>query len=473
MDWQWLVDEGLIEGEAPYYINGEAAPEEVNRAISIAYRAANDEQRRKIVDMAWASGSMEGQKEYWYDDHSRDVQDFAAAYSGVRVDEETIGTANESDPRFGIAGGAELWKNTDTGEIFIIYMVPGTEDDPVYLRYSVPSEADAQSFFGPDQPVIYTRQITSAHALWTDTIDFGSSDDIANTSANPFDSWASTLEVESLSQPWMLDQDYQNLLAMSVIEGRELTEAEIHSTEWWRGHTEAERAWMDVYHSDPSEAQRRIDDNRQAQTNMFRDAGLTGFNEELTNFFADKVTRGEWSVEYAMHELEKLADPYFENEAMDEGLAVFMEDNSIDLGQSVDEEQRVRDIVTKWLGPNFGNWDENVISDWAARLRNEDEAEEYLIEELKNQKDAMFPGYNRESDFNTIAQPWRSMASSVWGFTPQMDDEVLNGIIKANDADQAAQTLRTTGLDRGYDRVVNDLSAAVMGSDRNNVRGAV
>ena len=471
MNWQWIIDEGLIQGEAEYYESGDAKATEVNHAVTTAYTTATPAQRKILVDMLWESGKLEGEKEHWYEDRSSEVADLATAYSGVSS-EATTGTGEEGDPRFGVAGGAQLWKNTTTGDIFIVYTVPGTEDDPVYMRWTV-SEEDAQSFFGPEQPVVYDYMISDGNALWNETIDFGSGDDIANTSDNPFDSWASTLEVESASAPWLLDDDYQTMLAMSVIENREITEAEVKSTTWWQDHTEAERSWMEVFHGDPSEADRRIGDNRSRQESLFRGAGLLDFDDGLIQFFADKVSMGTWSTDYAQQQLNRLADPFFADEPMDEGLMSYMEDTGTELGQTVGETDRVKQLVKQWLGPNFGNWGESTINTWAGRLRNEEDAEIYLIESLKDQKDAMFPGYAREADFDTIAQPWRSYAGSIWGFTPQDDDEVLQNVIQMNDADQAAQTLRTTGLERGYDRVVNDIDNALRQGMGTNVRGVV
>jgi hypothetical protein len=471
MNWQWLVDEGLISGDPDYYASGKAKPTEVNNAIKVAYAAATPAQRKVLVDMLWESGKLEGDKTYWYEDRGDEVNDLATAYSGVSSDAPT-GTGEETQPRFGVAGGAKLWKNITTGEIYIVYMVPGTEDDPVYMRWTV-SEEDAKSFFGPDQPVVYEYQISSNNPLWASTIDFGSGDEIANTSENPFDTWASTMEVEAASQPWLLDDDYQTLLAMAIIEGRVLTEAEIKSTRWWQDHTAAERGWMELYHGDPSEAARRIADNRLRQADLFRQAGLLDFDDGLINFFADKVTMGIWSVDYAQSQIDRLADPYYASEPIDQELAAYMEDNNVKLGQTVGETDRVRQLVKQWLGPNFGSWSDETINYWAGRLRNEEDAEIYLIETLKDQKEAMFPQYGREADFNTMAQPWRSYATSFWGFTPQDDDETLMAIIQANNADTAAQTLRTVGLERGYDRVVNDIDQSMRQGMRANVRGAV
>ena len=95
MDWAWLVEEGLIDGDPNYYKSGEAKPEEVNHAIETAYLAANDTQRRKFVDMAWESGTMSGDKTYWYDRKESEVQDFATAFSGVSVTEG--GTDQQQD----------------------------------------------------------------------------------------------------------------------------------------------------------------------------------------------------------------------------------------------------------------------------------------------------------------------------------------------------------------------------------------
>jgi len=379
----------------------------------------------------------------------------------------TMGTGPEGgDPRFGVAGGAELWHDKTTGETYIVYQVPGTEDDPAYMRWTVPSQEDVQSFFGPDQPIVYAQEIESDDPLWAESIDFGSSDDITNTGKSPFDSWASTLEVEAASQPWLLEDDYQELLAMSIIEGRGLTEAEIQSTNWWQTNTSAERGWMSLYHGDPSEAERRRDDNRTKQIEYLRSSGMSDADPDLANWMADKVTMGHWSGTEMEEQVKIMTDSYFDGEALNEDLQDYIDDNQLQWDQNQDKETEVGNLVKRWLGTNFGNWGDDQISYWAGRLRNEDDAQEALMTVLKDQKQALFADYDREADYETIASPWRTMMRNSWGEVPNDSDQSLQTIINMNDAAEAGKYLTTEGLKRGNEYVVNAVQ-----TDLNNAFG--
>lgn len=398
--------------------------------------------------------------------------EWGSEVSGEAGGSATMGTGPEGgDPRFGVAGGAELWHDKTTGETYIVYMVPGTESDPVYTRWTVPSQEDVQSFFGPDQPITYAREIESNDPAWGDTIDFGSSDDIRNTSKSPFDSWASTLEAEGASQPWLYDDDYQKLLAMSIIEGRPLTEAEIQSTGWWQDHTSAERGWMLMQHGDPSEAQQSIDDNRIKQLQFLQDSGMSQANPDLANWMADKVTKGEWSAAEMQEQVRIMVDPYYSDRPLNGDLQDYIDDNSLAWDTTQDKETEVRNLVQRWLGTNFGNWDDKQISYWAGRIRNETDGQEVLMELLKDQKMALFPTYDREADYETIASPWRTMMRNAWGEVPNDSDQTLQSIINMNDAAEAGKYLTTEGINRGNEYVVNSVQGALNDSFGGNAYG--
>lgn len=392
--------------------------------------------------------------------HDASVKDEATGTTGGLV-----GTGPEdTEPRFGLAGGAELWKNTTTGESFIVYVVPGTEGDPVYMRWLVGSDEDVQSFFGPGQPVVYQQSYNDTDKIWGETLDFGSSDDISNTSKSPFDSWASTLATESESQPWLLDDDYQELLAMSIIEGRPLTVGETRTTNWWKEHNEAERQWMEDYSGDPSQAQQNIKDGRLAQAEYMRAAGMADLDDRLVNYMADKVTKGEWSSAEMEQQIRILSDPYFSQEPLDQDFQNWVDDNAIEWDITHDKETEVRNLVSRWLGSNFGNWDDETVNSWAGRLRNEGDAPEALIETLKDQRLALFPEYDREADYQTIAAPWRNMMRNAWGEVPDDSDIALQSIIRMNDAGEAGSYLTKEGLARGNTNTVNSVQTAMTNS---------
>ena len=85
---------------------------------------------------------------------------------------------------------------------------------------------------------------------------------------------------------------------------------------------------------------------------------------------------------------------------------------------------------------------------------------------LKDQKEVLFSGYDREADYETIASPWRTMMRNVWGEVPNDSDMTLQSIIQMNDAAEAGKYLTTEGLKRGNEYVVNSVQ-----SDLNNAFG--
>lgn len=384
------------------------------------------------------------------------------------------GTAERSDPRFGIAGGAELWYNTTTKRAYIVYVVPGTENDPVYMRWVVPSEEDVQSFFGPDQPIVYKREISTSDALWADTVDFGSSDDIQNTAKNPFDSWASTLEAEAATQPWLLDDDYQTLLAMSIIEGRPLTASEIQSTKWWQEHTAAQREWMSLKHGDPAEADQQLDNYIIASENDLRAAGMNNADPRLVEFIAGQLLMGEWSQAEYEQQIKYLTDPFYADKPLKPELEGFLAANQIEPDQTRQQEDTVRSLLRRWLGPVFGSWSDSEIAAKAAEFRNDPDAEIEFTEFLKDQRLAMYPNYtDRELTYEAIAGPWRSFTASMWGAPVQDTDNVFQRVVQLNNPDEAAKILRGAGFERGYDKIVNEVANGIESGMRSSVRGVV
>lgn len=387
--------------------------------------------------------------------------DVAADVSGDITADALEGTGPENaEPRFGLAGGAELWKDTTSGESYIVYSVPDTKP-PVFMRWIVPSEADVQSFFGPGQKVVYQNEYAGNDGIWNDTIDFGSSDDIANTSKSPFDSWASTLAIESETKPWILDKDYQELFAMAMIEGRELTEGEIQSTKWWQGSSAGQREWMQVNAGDPATAKQRIEDDTTTVRSGMEDAGIENADEGLINFVATQLTHGNWSDQKVYDQIKRMADPYYDEQPLDAGLQTFINDNDIVNGRTADKENEVRNTVQKWLGTNFGNWTDDQVADWAGRIRNEPDAMEALTETLKDQKQALFADYDREADYQTISAPWRTMMQNMWGEVPDDSDVTLQNVIRMNNAPDASRMLTEEGLSRSNSLVVNNVQGAL------------
>ena len=367
-----------------------------------------------------------------------------------------------------VGGKPEVWKiGNDT---YLVYMVPGTESDPVYMMWAAPSQEDVQSWFGPDAEIIINRTISSKAAADMGMLDFGSTDELGNLSGDPFAGWESELEMQAQTQPWILDADYQGLMAMAVLEGRQLTRAEIATTEWWSTHTAAEREWMTLFNEDPSSAQVAIEDNESKVRDLFRAAGAgMETSEAVITFMAGQFTRGGWSMTYLNDQITALTDKA-SGVAIDPELAK-MELESI--GQTTDQEGTVRDLLHTWLGPAFGDWSEEEISRIAGLLRNDPTYEDQFVEQLKDQRMAVMPGYtDRDTSYQAIANTWKQWWVGQWGEQADETDALFQQVLQLNDTNESGKLLREEGLKRGIGKVAQDFSDQSMGVS-NRVRAAI
>ena len=374
---------------------------------------------------------------------------------------------DDGGPGMSLPGNPELWKVG--GKDMLVYTVPDSFP-PIYMMWEVPDGEDLQSFFGPDQEIVYDQEMSWGEAKrQLGALVFGTTDELANFDDDPFTSWAYMMETEAQSQPWIMEDDYQALIAMAILEGRTLTDAEIQSTNWWRTNSSAQREWMKLYHGDPEEANRRLEDNRALARQVLTDAGLTGFGEELVEFMADQVTMGNWSETYFNTQVSAISDPE-SSYAIDEALSAFQEG----LGTTIEHEDTVTNLVNKWLGPAMGQWSEAEIAEWSGVLRNDPNGEQRLVEMLKNQRMALFPEYeDRNLSYQDIAQPWKNYGFAQWGQQMDETDDMFIQMVKNNDTTLNGQLLRQKGLKQGVGKVVDDANSALLSGTGGSVRRQV
>jgi len=254
------------------------------------------------------------------------------------------------------------------------------------------------------------------------------------------------------------------MFAQALVEGREVTEAELKTTGWWKGNNDQQRKWAELYHGDPSTAEQYRDSQKLTYAQYMRDNGLDSIDPALSNWMADQVTMGEWSSEEFERQVQLMSDEYFAGTPLRADLQARIDDTGLSWETTNDKENEVRSLVDRWLGTNFGSWDDPTVATWAGRLRNETDGAEALTEILKDQREALFPGYDREADYETIASPWRNMIRNVWGEVPNDSDTMLHDVIRMNDAGEAGKFLTREGLNRGNTSVVNSVQGALLGA---------
>lgn len=384
--------------------------------------------------------------------------------------EETPETTNEGQSLNNVPGTPQVWKVG--GRSFLVYTVPDTEDDPVFMAWEVPSDNDLEAMFGPDQPVVYNRQITADAFAGLGVVEFGTTDELPSTEKDPFAAWTSTMESEAITQPWILDDDYQRLAAMAAVEGRGLTDSELAQTSWWQDHSRAEREWMILKHGDPAEADRVVADAITSVRATLTSAGAGPEPPaELVEAMAMEFVQGHWSQADLNQQIRAVTDPYSNIKVADVILPIV---ESSTITQTVAEEDAVRQHLNTWLGPAFGDWNDSEISRIAGEIRNDPEREQRFIEELKDQRMALLPEYeNREVSYQSIANTWRQFWIGQWGQDPDETSDLWMKVLKNNDSGESARLMREEGYHRGVQKVINDLNQSTLrgagGSERRGV----
>ena len=349
--------------------------------------------------------------------------------------------------------GAEVWEVE--GRHFLVWYVPFT-DPPVPLAWFV-SSSEERKALGID-----TNKIDRKFKSWdqfyaTGVLRHGDTRELVNTRVHPWELLKQHYEQEVAIKPYLADPEILALWAAAMMEGREITEGELKTTNWWRTHSQAEREWLLLNASDPATAERLISDNRLRVADLLRSSGVANASEALINLIADNWTQGKWTEVYALQQIRLLADPYAEGE-LDPELRGMTEG----LDRTREREDEVRQMIQRWLGPAYAaNWTDQHIAEWAGRLRNDPDAKQELEDVLRKHRMALFPEYdNPNLTYEDIAAPWRGVVQQIWGQTADETDPLFMRIVRINDLATAEQILRTEGLRRGIGTVVNDVMAA-------------
>ena len=378
---------------------------------------------------------------------------------------------DDSLTRFnGLPGEPEIWKNTDTGQIYVMYTVPG--DPPVPLLYTVPNETVAKTYFG-DKPMVFDRELSSGEMAKYGSVVFG---DVAELKAQSGDPWAgfeAKMEKAKRVMPWLEDDEVYSVFAAAYLEGREVEEWELKDLGWFKGKTDAEVAWATKMAQDPEDAERLLADNTSKVYALFTDLGVPDPPSELVEYLANQWTTGVWSESYARDQIMKVTGGG-ENVELDAGLSIFMTENEIDVATGTVGLDRVRELYAEWLGPAYIP-DDTELARWAGRLRDDPQGgEARLVESLRTQRLALFPEYEDATlTWKDIAAPWKALATNTWGVPVDESDPEFQNIVRMNNATEANKELRRIGVDRGYEAIVADLANGMRMGMRSNVRGAV
>jgi hypothetical protein len=360
---------------------------------------------------------------------------------------------------------AYVW-NVDN-QLYVAYEVPGAGDvydnPPIYMAYEV---------FRNDlvEAGIWTKGETLPPISPIRKEDFdrvailfsGDTNQLTQDNRNPFSAFTETITEQSQVAPWITDSEVIGLIAEAALEGREVTDAEWQTTNWYQTHNESEREWLRTYYSDPSTATQLTTDSQIAVANSLQAAGVSNAPEALINWVAGKYVSGEWSQTYTTEQISLFADPYATGKR-DASFENYLSSTALTgVDRTTEREREVRELYSKWLGPTLGKLTDQETAEIAGRLRDDPDYQDQLVQSLKQSRLAAFSNYtNPELTYEDIARPWRNLTTSVWGQTADETQGWWQEMVKSNDFATAQTTLREKGLEQDVTQVTQDATQAL------------
>lgn len=351
-------------------------------------------------------------------------------------------------------GEPEVWYNPEVDKWYLAYIIPDTD---VPLLY----EADAtnlEALFGQTAPR-FDRQITTAEIASRGGIYAGMAED---PFGDPYPQFIEMMEKEAVIKPWLRDPDMVAIMFEAVLEKREVQPAELMQTNWWQTHNESQRAWLILNNADPAEAEARIEATLINTRTQLEAMGMASPPDDVVEYMAMRLLTGDWTQGYWNNQIRAISDPYADV-AMDTGLKEVV-DRFDTLDTTRLHEERVRDEVNTWLGPIYGNWNDQRIAEWAGKLRNDPDAFDELTAMLRAQRSSLFPDYNENLTYRDISGPWINLWENLWGQEVDEGDPLFLEILRSGDYNEAAMKLRREGLKRNVSAVRQSLEGAAVGS---------
>jgi len=253
----------------------------------------------------------------------------------------------DKNARFlGVGGHPEVWKDSTTGQVYLVYFASGTEP-PVPLLYETTVDA-LEGFFGEGNKVIYDKTLSTAEVKSVGAVKFGSTD---NLTASEGDPWLGFLDrVERLKEvsPWANDDEMLAIIGGAYLESREVYEWEWEGTTWWKEHNEEERAWLEMQMGDPSSASKKLGNDQAYVRRAFEAIGAAGNDPTLINWMALQYSTGNWSESELNAQVEAVTSGWGE---MNDEMANWMETkgDELDIASSEVNHNRVKELFSRWL----------------------------------------------------------------------------------------------------------------------------
>jgi len=397
--------------------------------------------------------------------------------AGTSAEEVTSGVTSSSAELSTGFVDSQIWEYQ--GNKFVVWQVPGTM---MYMRYAA-SDIDLDMLYsGRERP----DEVQASDTMWTSSVFFGKVNEldekVITTGDSPFVGFVENFEKATLGRPWLKDDDEMfSLWVEGYVEDRDILTEEWANTEWWNNSTKEERDWLvtskgrGIGDADfPADAKTLLDQNRILYLQTMKNAGIANADtirdangNSLAEWFADKVTFGEFDAVKASEQIQALSD-VTSGIQVDERITNWLEGKG-EVDQTRTGYASARALALEWLGPVYGALDEATLQDYAGIIRNAENPDvgaDLLQEELKSQRKVLFNTdiYDENLTYKQIASPWQNYSFQFLG--ERIDETSQNwlNVLLANDQNTADQELTAYGLNNNIVKVVDTLSDNIANS---------
>ena len=203
-------------------------------------------------------------------------------------------------------------------------------------------------------------------------------------------------------------------------------------------------------------------------TELFKRTAKAVYGSEIPemglNYLSDQTRRGYFTQGEAITQIQGIFDPAA-GITMDIGLINALEGQTIKT--TTDKETEVQELLDMYLPKHLQG--EFTVSEIAGEMRNNALYKDIFINKLKDTRFQFYGQYDRDIAWQTIVNAKKENASIVMGVNLKDDDPLLDQLITTNDYAKETQLMRQVGLDRGYQKVKNDLTTAMMETFGNGV----
>jgi hypothetical protein len=203
-------------------------------------------------------------------------------------------------------------------------------------------------------------------------------------------------------------------------------------------------------------------------TDLYNRTAIAQYGSEIPkialNYLADQTRRGYFTQQEAITQIQGVFDPAA-GITMDIGLINALEGQSIKTTTA--KETEVQNLLDMYVPKHLQG--EFTVSEEAGKMRNNSLYKDIFTNKLKDLRFQFYGQYDRDIAWQTIVNAKKENASAVMGVNLKDDDPLLDQLITTNDYAKETELMRQVGLDRGYQKVKNDLTNAMMATFGNGV----